>query len=740
MKITPFTILLLSLVLICNSIRANHIVGGELLYSHISGNLYKISLTLYGECSGGAFPHLKIGKPRITVLNEQGGFYTMVLNEETNQRVEVTNVCPLEINNTTCVTLQGTVPGITRFVYTATTELGPAEQWRIIFAGELDSTGKSQTGLSTYISNIKNNTGLDPHLYLEATLNNIGGPNSTPAYTTIPIPRYCLHQLQQYNQGAVDSDFDELQFSLVSPLNLNALVTEYIPPYTATEPFAAQQGSFTYNTINGQLTFIPVKHEVAFLVNKVEEYRNGKLVGSSMRGMTFFMTGDCINAAPYGDIDPATITGGRAEGNTVNICTGEEKVSFTIPVRDNNGDNIQVAIANIPSGASVNIVNNGSPAPEIYFEWEIKNVVPGNYTFYVQYNDGACPIPGNQSMAYTIRIVEPFTVVHEVVQPTNCLYKQKMQFTVNGGLKPYSMKITGSNGSIVAEYISGAGSIVDSFREGSYTLLVYADHLPCSTVHIFDVVDGGIYPYPPEFEDIHHCLYEAERLLNPVPTNGGTVQWYNIDGVRLNDIPVYTTDSVRHYQWLLNQKVKVCESVSDTMDVYVHAYPGIDIANEGGHACVGDGIYLVATGGVRYEWEPADKIRVQDDKPYVNIYGPQTFVVTGYSEYNCSATDTLVFDDIEQCCLFTYPGAFTPNGDGVNDGWHPLTYGNVDFYLLSVYDRWGQRVYVSSDPRQKWDGSFLNKPCEVGSYHYLLKAKCITGHEEKSGGSFILIR
>lgn len=740
MKIAPLTILLLPLVLVCNSASANHIAGGELLYSHIAGNTYKISLTLYGECSGGAFPHLKIGKPRIAILNEQGVFYTLVLTEDISQRQEVTNVCPQEANNTTCVNPQGVVPGITRFVYSATTELGPASHWRFLFAGELDSTGKSQTGLSTYISNIRNNTGLDPHLYLEATLNNMDGPNSAPAYTVAPTPRYCLHRLQQYNQGAVDSDRDELRFSLVPPLDLNAIVTEYVPPYTATQPFAFQPGSFSYNPINGQLTFIPVKTEVAFIMNKVEEYRNGKLVGSSMRGMTFFMTGDCNNAAPYGNIDPATALGGVVDGNIMNLCEGTDKAAFTIRARDVDGDNVTVALSNIPAGAAAGIVNNNSPTPEINFEWEISNMPPGNYTFYAEYNDGACPVPGKQAIAYTVRIVEPFTVAHEIVELTNCLYKQKTLFNINGGIKPYRIKITDRDNNTVAEHISNANSIIDSFRDGGYTLLAYADNLPCSTEYKFEVIDGGVYPHPPQFEDMHHCLYEPEQLLNPVPAPGGTVQWYELDGNRLNDIPVYTTDSTRHYQWQLNQRVKVCESVFDTLDVYVHEYPDVEISDAGGHACVGDGIYLVATGGVRYEWQPEDKILFHDDKPYVQVYEPQTFVVTGYSEYNCSADDTLVFDKIEQCCLFSYPNAFTPNGDGINDGWHPVTYGNVDFYLLSVYNRWGQRIFVSSDPKEKWDGNFLGKPCDVGNYHYLLKARCVTGHEEKSGGAFVLIR
>ncbi len=59
---------------------------------------------------------------------------------------------------------------------------------------------------------------------------------------------------------------------------------------------------------------------------------------------------------------------------------------------------------------------------------------------------------------------------------------------------------------------------------------------------------------------------------------------------------------------------------------------------------------------------------------------------------------------------------------------------------MSVYNRWGQRIFISSDPRERWDGTFNGKESEIGTYHYYLRAKCVTGHEENTKGSFILVR
>lgn len=228
--------------------------------------------------------------------------------------------------------------------------------------------------------------------------------------------------------------------------------------------------------------------------------------------------------------------------------------------------------------------------------------------------------------------------------------------------------------------------------------------------------------------------------MQPIPVENSTIQWYDMAGNPVPPTPIYNTDSIRHYQWQVNQKVKVCESVYDTLDIRIHPHPTVKIETKGGHACIGDEILLIATGAARYEWQPAHKIEYRDSNAYASVYDPETFTVTGYSTVGCTGTHTLIFDNIEKCCLFSYPNAFTPNADGINDGWHPITYGNVDQYQLSIYNRWGERVYISRDPQQRWDGRHGGILCDIGTYHYRLKAHCITGSTEESAGSFLLLK
>lgn len=54
------------------------------------------------------------------------------------------------------------------------------------------------------------------------------------------------------------------------------------------------------------------------------------------------------------------------------------------------------------------------------------------------------------------------------------------------------------------------------------------------------------------------------------------------------------------------------------------------------------------------------------------------------------------------------PNAFTPNKDGLNDGFKALGIG-IDQFKLQVFDRWGVLVFESDDINTAWDGSINGK-------------------------------
>ncbi len=70
--------------------------------------------------------------------------------------------------------------------------------------------------------------------------------------------------------------------------------------------------------------------------------------------------------------------------------------------------------------------------------------------------------------------------------------------------------------------------------------------------------------------------------------------------------------------------------------------------------------------------------------------------------------------------LIIYEG-ITPNGDGVNDTWIISGIQRFDASVVTVYDRWGQRVFRSTGYAQPWDGTNKGNALPMGAYFYVIE-------------------
>jgi len=77
----------------------------------------------------------------------------------------------------------------------------------------------------------------------------------------------------------------------------------------------------------------------------------------------------------------------------------------------------------------------------------------------------------------------------------------------------------------------------------------------------------------------------------------------------------------------------------------------------------------------------------------------------------------------EYCnCWCSVPSGFTPNDDGLNDFFKPIIdpHCMAGGYIFSVYNRWGQCVYSTTDRKGSWDGKFNGVPVDFGVYMYVV--------------------
>jgi gliding motility-associated-like protein len=84
----------------------------------------------------------------------------------------------------------------------------------------------------------------------------------------------------------------------------------------------------------------------------------------------------------------------------------------------------------------------------------------------------------------------------------------------------------------------------------------------------------------------------------------------------------------------------------------------------------------------------------------------------------------------QPCVDLQLPNIFTPNNDGKNDVFKPVsnlggdcnvgTNFNVDNFHIDIFDRYGLKVFETDDTKIDWDGNnMMNKPCAEGVYYYV---------------------
>ena len=82
---------------------------------------------------------------------------------------------------------------------------------------------------------------------------------------------------------------------------------------------------------------------------------------------------------------------------------------------------------------------------------------------------------------------------------------------------------------------------------------------------------------------------------------------------------------------------------------------------------------------------------------------------------NCgSASDEIIIT--EGICDFYFPSAFTPNNDSKNDEFKILGAQNIKDYHLLIYNRYGQKIFETTDPAVGWTGKYKGKLQETGVY------------------------
>lgn len=126
-----------------------------------------------------------------------------------------------------------------------------------------------------------------------------------------------------------------------------------------------------------------------------------------------------------------------------------------------------------------------------------------------------------------------------------------------------------------------------------------------------------------------------------------------------------------------------------------------------------------ATSANVFEWTPSFLLSDPNVlNPFVTIQQTTTFTLEA-TENGCTLSDyvTLTVEEV-----LDIPNTFSPNQDGVNDVWRIKGIEKYPDNLVTIYSRWGQKVFEtrSYSKTKYWDGSLKRGKAAEGVYFYVI--------------------
>jgi len=208
-------------------------------------------------------------------------------------------------------------------------------------------------------------------------------------------------------------------------------------------------------------------------------------------------------------------------------------------------------------------------------------------------------------------------------------------------------------------------------------------------------------------------------------------------GIRYNTSGQYIIEMVAN--------TNSCPSIPRFDTVTVHTLADAHIGTvSNSNICAGDSIVFTTeryNPAYLYQWQPAIYFGTQNNQS--QVYG---FIEhSGYvklqvtTEFGCTSTDSTLIS-AQPCCEVFFPNAFTPNGDGKNDIFRPVSAGNQVIKTFFVTNRWGQKVFETVNPHIGWDGKLNGVLQDLGTYYYFIKYVCANGRVFEEKGEVILLR
>lgn len=179
----------------------------------------------------------------------------------------------------------------------------------------------------------------------------------------------------------------------------------------------------------------------------------------------------------------------------------------------------------------------------------------------------------------------------------------------------------------------------------------------------------------------------------------------------------------------------------DTLETYITVHPAASVsAGDDATLYPGDSVMLNATGnGLYFQWFPLDGLsNPQVSNPIAQPIASTRYYVLATTENGCTAQDS-VDVTVNDESLINLPNAFIP-GSQTNNEIKVSVRGIATLKSFSIFNRWGAKVFETSDISKGWDGRLNGELQPMGVYIYTVEAVTNTGRTFIKQGNITLIR
>lgn len=250
-------------------------------------------------------------------------------------------------------------------------------------------------------------------------------------------------------------------------------------------------------------------------------------------------------------------------------------------------------------------------------------------------------------------------------------------------------------------------------------------------------------PYPTVDAGPDHIICSDSLLLLSGTHNGAFFTWspaktlYNSQTLTPTAFPSQTTS----YTLTVRDTMGCPKPVSDIVKVTVIP-PVIAFAGNDTSIVAGQPLLFNATGGDIYEWSPSFALsNTRIFNPSATLNSNQTYILKAITNIgSCYAYDTVNIKVFKTMPDIFVPNAFTPNKDGINDIFMPNPVGIARLDFFQVYNRWGERVFYTSQTGKGWDGTIKGVPQNSGSFVWMAQGIDYTGKKIFRKGTVLLVR